>query len=173
MSKRPYSSETAMYSDVAAWLRERLTIRFPSASVQVADTHNVRLNEYISRHSLHTGFADSSWQTFEIQVDVTGFVVDGKETRLHFVECKLATLSLAHLSQLLGYCRVALPSDAWLLSPAGVGSALKSLVNAYARHDVLEYDWPKRQKPKRVAVARWDADSRSPDPAETLPPGAW
>ena len=173
MSNRPYSSESAMYPSVVAWLRERLTARFPSASVHVADTHNVRLNEYISRHSLHAGFADSSWQTFEIQVDVTGFVTDGAGMRLHFVECKISPLSLAHLSQLLGYCRVALPTEAWLLSPAGVGSALNSLVSAYARQDVLEYDWPARRKPKHVVVARWNADARSPDPAETLPVGAW
>lgn len=173
MSSRPYSSEAAMYPAVAAWLRERLTARFPSASVHVGDTHNVRLSEYISRHALHAGFADSSWQTFEIQVDVTGFVTDETGTRLHFVECKLSPLSLAHLSQLLGYCRVALPAEAWLLSPAGIGSALNSLVSVYARQDVLEYDWPARRKPKHVAVARWDADSRSPDPAETLPRGVW
>ena len=173
MRSRPYSSEAAMYPAVAAWLLDRLTARFPSASVHVADTHNVRLNEYISRRSLGAGFADSSWQTFEIQVDVTGFVTDEKETRLHFVECKLPPLSLAHLSQLLGYCRVALPTEAWLLSPAGVGSALISLVTAYARRDVLEYDWPERRKPRHIAVARWNADSRSPDPAGALPTGAW
>ena len=173
MRNRPYSSESAMYPAVAAWLRDRLTARFPSASVRAADTHNVRLNEYISRHALHAGFADSSWQTFEIQVDVTGFVTDGEGTRLHFVECKLSPLSLAHLSQLLGYCRVALPSEAWLLSPAGVGSALSSLVNSYARLDVLEYDWPERRRPRHVIAARWNADSRSPDPADALPIGAW
>ena len=98
---------------------------------------------------------------------------DGRETRLHFVECKLSPLSLAHLSQLLGYCRVALPTEAWLLSPDGVGSALSSLVTAYARRDALEYEWPERRKPRHIAVARWNADSRSPDPAGALPTGAW
>lgn len=174
MSSRPYTSELPMYPEVVDWLQSRLLSRAKNGTfVHVADTHNVKLNEYIAKHNLGSGFKDGSWQAFEIFVDVTGFLIDSTGVELSFVECKIHTLSLAHLSQLLGYCRVALPHEAWLVSPRGIGSAIQTLVGTHGRQDVLEYDWPRGHKPRHVTVAGWDAVRRCPDLGAVLPRGDW
>lgn len=172
MTEVPYGSEQEMYQPVVDWFGTFLGGRLRQASVEVHDTHRFRLSNYIRRHALQEYFDSDIWQTFEIHVDVTGFIRTPKAKGLAFVECKLDPISVGDLSQLLGYSRVAKPLYSYLLSPEGVSAALKSLVLLYDRSDVLEYDWVKGQHPKTIVLAKWLPASRSLDATSILPPGA-
>jgi len=77
---------------------------------------------------------------------------------LVFVECKNTTLSLIHLSQLIGYSSIALPIYAILLSPQGMGTTICKLLKTYNRKDVLEF------KPQRhIQIIKWDFQKQDVD----------
>ena len=98
------------------------------------------------------GSFPEEWRTWNIKVDIVGFVHRAnKPTDLVFVECKNIKLTLSHLSQLLGYSRIAHPLYSFLISPAGFSRSLFSLLNEYHRHEVLS------------AVAEWEITTRSDD----------
>ena len=73
-----------------------------------------------------------------------------------FVECKNTKLTLAHLSQLLGYSRIAQPLYSFLISPIGFSLTLALLLQEYRRHDVLEYHWEAGRIPRKIVLAQWD-----------------
>lgn len=152
-----------MYPEVGAWLQRMLKARFPRSGVQVADTSRMTLSNYIEQESLEGLFPD--YQTFEINVDIAG-IVKSKKPLLAFVECKLTTLTLRDVSQLLGYSKVAKPIYAILISPVGISAALNLLLKIHRRYDVLEY-----AEGQRLKVSVWDAVRKTVDPATLIPPG--
>lgn len=165
-------SEAVLYPAVCRWLQTFLHGRFPRATVAVYDTHAVFLNHFIAQHGLDRLFPTAIWQAYEIKVDLTALVSTAQQTALVFVECKRTRLSLRDLAQLLGYARVARPQLALLLSPAGLSDALQSLLATYGRLDLLEYDWPPHQAPRRLIIGRWQVSSASPDRSALWPPGS-
>jgi len=60
---------------------------------------------------------------------------------------------LQNLEQLLIYCKLCNPEEAYLLSSAGLGG-LKKVLNNLGREDLLDYGSGKRIK--EINVARWD-----------------
>lgn len=152
-----------MYPDVCAWLQGLLKSRFPKATVKVFDTSRVTLGKFLEEEGLADLFPD--YQTYEINVDVTG-IVRTKKPSLNFVECKLTPLTLRDLSQLLGCSKVAQPLYSILVSPVGISKALALLLKVYRRYDVLEY-----AEGKRLKVGTWDAVRKTVDPATLIPPG--
>ncbi len=166
-----YRTDIEIYPYVMAWLERGLREQFSEAKVDVRYTHGSPLNHYIRQNGLINYFQSNIWQTYDIRVDITGFVKSKNHSGLVFVECKTVAISLLHLSQLLGYSRVALPLFSYLLSSSGIGSTLKSLITRYDRTDILEYYWPKGEIPRRIIVAQWDENSRGIDSNNVLPPG--
>jgi hypothetical protein len=161
-----------MYGDISRWLYTSLASKLPNAHIDVRNTHASPLNEYIKKHSsLQDYFKGDLWQTYDIHVDLTAFIKSSKHTGLAFVECKIIPISLLHISQLLGYSRVALPLFSYLISSADIGNAVKSLIMRYDRIDVLEYHWEKGQFPRKIVIAKWDFNSKSIDLTTVLPPG--
>lgn len=158
-----YAKESAMYPDVCGWLRGILRARFPKTPLHVADTSRVTLANHLERESLAEFFPD--YQTYEINVDVSGIVQTRKPT-LAFVECKITRLSLRDVGQLLGYSQVAQPILSMLLSPAGISQALGLLLKVYRRYTVLEYG-----DGYRLRVATWDSVRKTVDPATVIPSG--
>jgi hypothetical protein len=152
-----------MYPEVCTWLQGALKARFPRSKVKIADTSRVTLSRYLEQEGLEDLFPD--YQTFEINVDVTG-IVKNKKPRLTFVECKLTTLTLRDIGQLLGYSQVAKPAYSILISPVGISAALNLLLNVHRRYDVLEYAGGQRLK-----VGIWDPVRKTVDPASLIPPG--
>jgi len=161
-----------MYPDIANWLQELLIGRFHGATIEVRDTHASPLNEYIIRHGLQKYFEGDQWQTYDIQVDLTAFIESKKRKGLVFVECKIVNITLIHISQLLGYSRVALPLSSYLISSKGIGGGVQSLITRYDRSDILEYQWVKGQLPKRIIIAKWDKNLKGIDSNSVLPPGS-
>ena len=150
-----YKSESDMYPDVCRWLKDFLTSRFQSADVDIYDLSQTPLSRFLRNYD--KGEFPPEWVTWDIQVDVVGFIHQPQEiTSLAFVECKNNKLTLSHLSQLLGYSRIAHPQFSFLISPAGFSSTLISLLRDYQRHDVLEYHWENGKRPRQVVIAEWD-----------------
>ena len=96
--------------------------------------------------------------TFQIRQDITGFVEHKDKVDLVLVECKNTSLSLIHLSQLIGYSSIALPIYSILLSPKGMGVTLRKLLQTYNRRDILEF------KPgRRIRIIKWDYNKQDID----------
>ena len=155
MRQTRYESESDMYPDVCRWLKGFLASRFQRADIDVYDLSHIPISRFLRNYD--KGQFPPEWVTWDIRVDVVGFIHQPQEmTSLAFVECKNTKLTLAHLSQLLGYSRIAQPLLSFLISPEGFSSSLVSLLQDYQRHDVLEYHWENGRVPRQVVVAEWD-----------------
>src|SRR5574341_339111 len=143
----PYNIEEEMYPDIVKWFDQFLKDKFKRREITVLDTHRQPLNRIIEKIKLIPS-NKPEWPTFDIRVDVTGFLAGQQGIEFAFIECKLTPISLRDISQLLGYSRVALPLYSCVLSPAGVSSDVASLLRTYSRYDILQYDWPKGLIPR-------------------------
>ncbi len=155
-----YKSEKDMYPDVCQWLEAFLKDRFRQADVDVHSLPHTAISRFLSTYS--RGNFPGEWVTWNIKVDIVGFVHHpNKPTTLVFVECKNTKLTLAHLSQLLGYSRIARPMYSFLISPVGFSRSLVSLLQEYQRRDVLKYRWEPGKLPRQVIVAQWEMIGRN------------
>jgi hypothetical protein len=159
-----YKSEGEMYPHVAQWLRHLLAQKFRHSTVVVEDTSKKVLSRFLVERGLHELFRD--YQTYEIQVDVTGVVHNGKTAGLAFIECKLDKISLRDLSQLLGYSRVATPLVSIIISPEGISDAINLLFNTHRRNDILSYG-----DKGCIRIARWDENKRDINMQTLIPKG--
>jgi hypothetical protein len=166
----PYASESDLYPEVVRWLDSFLRERFRRHTIIVRDT---------SRRPLKMALQDAGlipsnkpeWQTYDILVDVTGFIVQGTAVEFAFVECKNQSLRLRDISQLLGYSRVALPVYSCIVSPVGVSSDVMALLKTYGRYDILEYSWPKGERAKSIVVGTWSEQQQGLDYASLIHSG--
>lgn len=166
----PYASEKDIYPEVVTWLEAFLRERFKRKQIVVRDTSRRPLKMALQ----DIGLVPSNkpeWPTYDILVDVTGFIISGNVLELAFVECKNTPLKLRDISQLLGYSRVALPLYSCILSPVGVSSDVGALLKTYSRYDILEYSWPKGKKAWSIVVATWNEQHKSLDYSTLLHSG--
>jgi hypothetical protein len=158
-----YSSEIEMYPDIIAWLKKNLDQKFGKEAnkITVLDTHDSDLSNFIMQLNYQKFFPEFS--TYKIRQDITGFIEYLDKVDLVFVECKNTSLSLIHLSQLIGYSCIALPIYSILLSPQGMGKTLNKLLKSYNRLDILEF------RPQRtIHVVKWNADRQDIDYMNSL-----
>lgn len=141
-------AEREIYPAVQEWLLRFLQQRY--ANAQVYNPASLRLSKLISQTDLSEQMPNH-WTSWDIKVDIVGIATDKKgQTHLAFVECKVVPISLAHLGQLLGYCRVAQPDYAFLISPKGVSSALYRLLEVFHREDILQYQTDKNGRLRNI-----------------------
>jgi len=161
-----YKKEKEMYKDVCEWLRIRLNNKFKKAKkIIVADTSDKVLSKWLFEIKCHQFFPD--YQTYDIQVDVTGVILEKNKASLAFVECKLDKMNLRDLSQLIGYSKVACPVISILLSPRGLSDSMNLLFNVFRRNDILFYA-PR----KFIVIARWDETKKEVDMSSLIPKGS-
>ncbi len=153
-----YSNEIEMYPDIVEWLKINLKQKFgkKALKITVLDTHDSDLSNFIMSLSYQKFFPEFS--TYKIRQDITGFVEYKDKVDLVFVECKNTSLSLIHLSQLIGYSCIALPIYSILLSPQGMGQTLNKLLKNYNRSDILEF-----RPNKTIHVIKWDKSKQDID----------
>ncbi len=155
-----YKSEKDMYIEVCRWLEDFLKDRFSKAHIEVYELSQKPISRFLRTYN--RGNFPKEWVTWNIKVDVVGFVHHAnKPSDLVFVECKNTKLTLSHLSQLLGYSRIAQPIYSFLVSPIGFSATLISLLQKYQRRDVLEYYWETGKIPRQIVVAQWDRSAAS------------
>ncbi len=155
--------EKDLYSDIAGWLRRFLRERHKGWQVLAEDTSRISLGEFLGRHRLNQRL---KWaEILDIKVDVAGVAwpKSGAEICLAIVEVKKGPIRLRDLSQALGYSRVAQPTYAFLISPAGWSGNIDRLIRHFRRVDVLEYD-----KGRYLVIARWDKESKQVRPGDAL-----
>ncbi len=158
----PFQQEKDMYPLVCSWLKGFLSSRYSQADIRVFDSSKKRLCRLIQEQNLMQNLPPE-WNSWTIQVDIVGFVVTPQKTEIAFVECKNTAITLEHLSQLLGYSRVACPSFSFLVAPQGVSDTLRSLLLTFNRTDVLEYYWEKGKLSYSIVIARWDEKANTID----------
>lgn len=103
--------EQKLYKPISEWLEKDLKHSFSESKVH--DTSAYYLDKFILQNNLYDEF--SSCEEYKIKPDIVGFLV--KEKQLVFVEVKVGELTIKDLGQLLGYCLVANPRRAILISP--------------------------------------------------------
>ncbi len=161
-----YATEKEMYPEVLRWLEDFLHHRHPRAKISVLDASRQPIHRVLRK--LELSGLPGDWQSWDIRADVLGIVSSKVSTRLAIVECKNSGITLAHLSQLLGYCRVAQPEYAFILSPFGASNMLKRLLLTYGRKDVLEYRQREGKVARSLVIARWDPYTKSLDYASLI-----
>jgi hypothetical protein len=154
-----------MYPDVCIWFKELLEQKFKSAKICVEDTSRKVLSKWLVETGFHEFFAD--YQTYEIEVDVTGVIKKSNEAYLGFVECKLDRITLRDLSQLLGYSKVALPFYSIIVSPKGISRSMNLLFNIARRNDILFYS-----EDRHIIIGKWNERRRELDLSSIIPRGS-
>lgn len=150
--------EIELYEPMCIWLRQYLKDKYKKAkSIIVEDTHSITLETALRKHNL----SHSSATGIDIEIDVLGIVLssDGK-FKLFFVEAKVNKLTLRDLGQLWSYCKLINPEEAYLLSPAGLGT-LDTVLRDYKREDMIQFGDGKSLK--LMKIAKWNLDKNSPD----------
>ncbi len=155
-----------MYPEVCTWFKKILKEKFKDAEICVEDTSKKVLSKWLVEKGYHKFFSD--YQTFEIEVDVTGIVRKSDEKAfLGFIECKLGRITLRDLSQLLGYSKVASPLCSILLSPKGISRSLNLLFNICRRNDVLYY-----LADRHIIIGKWNGKRKELDLSSIIPKGS-
>jgi len=153
-----------MYPHVGAWFKKILRERFKDAKVYVEDTSKKVLSKWLVEKGFHNFFPN--YQTYEIEVDVTGIVEKSDEAHLGLVECKLSRITLRDLSQLLGYSKVALPLYSIILSPKGISRSMNLLLNIARRNDILYYSTD-----RHIIIGKWNERRQELDLSSLIPKG--
>lgn len=151
--------EKELYEPMRLWLYTYLKDKYKHAEIQAIDCHartlDVILEEAgIIEHYPHTVGLD-------IQIDVLGIVKTKRDVKLVFIEAKKGRLTLHDLGQILIYCRLCDPDEAFLLSSSGLGS-LSKVLNNLRRFDLLAFG-ENNKYIKSIKVGKWDIKSNSID----------
>lgn len=146
-------SEFDLYPGMCKWLKTHLEDKYKNkrCDVVVLDCHSVYLDLVLEKYDVIKYYPQAVG--LKIQIDVLGIVVWEDKAEIYFIEAKKTALNLQDLGQLLIYCKLCNPEEAYLLSSDGLGS-LKKVLNNLNREDLLDYGSGRRIK--KIKVARWD-----------------
>ena len=158
-------SEADLYKPVRTWLERVLKQKYKRMNVRVFDSHSIKLAKLISELGLQRSFPE--FNAWDVKVDVTGVISNGRIGQLALVECKTKQLTLRDVGQLLGYSIVVNPVLSVLTSPCSPTDPLITLLHDYGRLDVLQYG-PKR---RHIRIGRWDKVRNEVVPSSIIPPG--
>lgn len=127
-------TEQATYAPLAIFFSEYLSKKYKE-SVEAFDTSAGNLNLFLKNRNKDLLEAFDYCDKFRIKPDVVGFLENKKS--LGFIESKITPLDLKCLGQLLGYCFVAQPVEAILVSTKAPSASLIKVLKA--RPDLLIY----------------------------------
>lgn len=165
MSKN-VKNEFDLYPGMCKWLKTYLCDKFKNkkCNVIVMDSHSVYLDSVLEKYDVIKYYPHIVG--LKIQIDVLGIVIFKDKAELYFIEAKKNALTLKDLGQLLIYCKLCNPEEAYLLSSGGLGSLEKVLANL-RREDLLDYGTGKRIK--KIKVSKWDIIRDSVDHHSIIP----
>ena len=159
-------SEFELYPEMCKWLRMHLEDKYKNkrCEVVVLDCHSVYLDSVLEKYNVIKYYPQAVG--LKIQIDVLGIVVCEDKADIYFIEAKKTVLNLQDLGQLLIYCKLCNPEEAYLLSSGGLGS-LEKVLNNLNREDLLDYGSGKRIK--KIKVAKWDNVKKGIDNHSIVP----
>lgn len=158
--------ETELYSGMCHWLETYLKDKYKknTYNIIVADCHSVTLDKVLEKYDIIQYYPQVVG--LNIEIDVLGMAIGKNFAKIYFIEAKKSKLILQNLGQLLVYCKLCNPEEAFLLSPAGLGSLNKILKNLH-REDLLDFGDGK--KIKKIKVAKWDVSREKIDNLSIIP----
>ncbi|MDD4980233.1 MAG: hypothetical protein PHC54_03020 [Candidatus Omnitrophica bacterium] len=159
-----YSSEKELYPEIIKWLEKYLEGKYPKAEIKAYDTSRQDLSEFLRHHKLHSFFPE--FETYVIKIDITASIKHKDKCDLAFVECKLNSINLNDISQLLGYSRVVRPRHSFIISPNTISAPVSTLIKIFKRYDILDY-----ATGARIRIAQWNKITQGIDISTLLPPG--
>lgn len=159
-------SEFDLYPGMCKWLETYLDDKYKNkkCDVIVLDCHSVYLDSVLEQHDVIKYYPQVVG--LKIQIDVLGIVIWNDKAEIYFIEAKKTALNLQDLGQLLIYCKLCNPEEAYLLSSGGLGS-LKKILNNLNREDLLDYGNGRRIK--KIKVAGWDITKDGIDNHSLIP----
>lgn len=136
--------EQQLYAPLVEYYEKYLTSKYKTPA-KVHDTSAFYLDKFIIQNDLIEAF--DFCNEFKIKPDIVGFFTDTK--KLAFMEVKAGELVLQDLGQLLGYCLVAQPEEAILVSPKPPSLSLVKIMATNL--NLLLYG-----ENKRIEIATWE-----------------
>lgn len=158
--------EVELYDGMCRWLEIYLKDKYKNklCNIIVIDCHSVTLDSVLEKHNIIKYYPQVVG--LNIEIDVLGMVIWNNRAEIYFIEAKKTRLTLHNIGQLLVYCKLCNPEEAFLLSPAGLGS-LDKVLNILKREDLLDYGSGKRIK--KIKVAKWDLTREAIDSHSIIP----
>lgn len=158
--------EVELYADMCTWLQSYLNDKYKNkkCTIHVVDCHSVYLDSILEQYGIIQYYPQVVG--VKIEIDVLGMVIWENKAEIFFIEAKKTQLTLQNLGQLLVYCKLCNPEEAYLLSSAGLGS-LDKVLNILGREDLLDFGSGKRIK--KMKVAKWDVVRNTIDNHSILP----
>lgn len=126
-------AEIDMYEPLVGWLQNYLVDKYDEPT-EVIDVSATNLNNIVKRSSASLSAFDFCYR-FHISPDVVGFM--GTSNSLAFIEAKITALNLGNVGQLLGYCLVAQPKEAILVST--LQPSISLIRSIQAKPEILDY----------------------------------
>ncbi len=158
--------EVELYAGMCDWLRIYLRDKYKKkpCMVYVVDCHSSYLDSILEQYDIIKYYPQVVG--LKIEIDVLGMVVWEDKAEIYIIEAKKTQLTLPHLGQLLVYCKLCNPEEAYLLSSAGLGS-LSKVLKILHREDLLDFGNGKRIK--KIKVAKWDISRNVIDYHSVIP----
>ena len=158
--------EIDLYPDMCKWLESYLKDKYrnEACSVFVVDCHSVYLDSILIEYNVIEYYPQVIG--LKIEIDVLGIVIWKNSAKIFFIEAKKSQLNLQNLGQLLVYCLLCNPEEAFLLSSASLGT-LNNVLKNLGREDLLKYESEKSLK--RIIVGKWDISRKSLDYQSVIP----
>ena len=158
--------EIELYDKMCGWLQVYLEDKYKrqNCKVVVVDCHSVNLDAVLEQYDIIQYYPQVVG--LKIEIDVLGMVIWKDRAEIYFIEAKKTQLTLQNLGQLLIYCKLCNPEEAYLLSSAGLGS-LNKVLNVLQRTDLLDFGSGKRIK--KMKVAKWDVSRNKIDNNSMIP----
>ena len=141
------SKEILLYDPLKLWLKEHLS-RIHGGNVETFDTSSQYLSDYAITNNLSNLL--ELVETFDIKPDVVASI--GNKKDLVFIEAKIVPLSVKEIGQLLGYCLVANPMRALLISTKSPSSSLIRILSN--NPELLEYN------NRKIEICQWDENKK-------------
>ena len=127
-------AEQAMYAPLVVYFKEYLSTKYKETA-DAFDTSAGNLNLFLKNRNRELLDVFDYCDKYRIKPDVVGFLENQKA--LAFIEAKITPLDLKCLGQLMGYCMVAQPIEAILISTKAPSLVLIKVLKA--RPDLLTY----------------------------------
>ncbi len=158
--------EIELYDGMCKWLETHLKDKYFNSNCQVVvvDCHSVNLDTVLDKYNIIQYYPQVVG--LRIEIDVLGMVIWKDRAEIYFIEAKKTQLTLQNLGQLLIYCKLCDPKEAYLLSSEGLGS-LKKVLTSLNREDLLDFGSGK--KIKKMKVAKWDIRRNTVDNHSLIP----
>jgi len=145
--------EEELYPGMCEWLATHLQDKYykEKCEIIITDCHNTFLDKVLIEHDVIKYYPQIIG--LKIQIDVLGIVIWKNKAKIFFIEAKKTDFTLVNLGQLIIYCKLCDPEEAYLLTSGDLGSLDKVLVHL-KREDLLDFGSGK--KIKKIIVGTWD-----------------